>query len=210
MGIIIMTIHLNIKLKKEVWDTVECRKAAPLSLKTFSSISTNLIKYSVTKFIPATLISIVTNLAPVVVVVLAFVILKEKIRRFDVLMIVLTLVGIFIIILGSDNSDSGKDAPPFPYWVIYLILMAQPFLSAGGTISMRKMPKFSDAVVSWYIQWTMLIASAIIMLVLGEDFAIFARFGAWEWLLAFGTGFTAVYLETARFKALKLYKAAAL
>ena len=56
----------------------------------------------------------------------------------------------------------------------------------------------------------MLLVAASIMLVLGEDFGIFARFGFWDWLLAFGTGFTAVYLETARFKALKLYKAAAL
>ena len=48
-------------------------------------------------------------LAPILVVVLAFLILKEEIRKFDVLMIILTLGGIFTIILGGDSSDSGKE-----------------------------------------------------------------------------------------------------
>lgn len=39
------------------------------------------------------------------------------------LMIVLSLVGIFAIILGGDSSESSKDDPPFAVWILYLILM---------------------------------------------------------------------------------------
>ena len=52
-----------------------------------------------TKYIPLTIISIVNNLSPIIVCVLAFAILKEQIRGFDILMMLLTLVGIFGTIL---------------------------------------------------------------------------------------------------------------
>ncbi len=64
-----------------------------------------MINYSVTKYIPLTIISIVSNLAPIIVVVLAFLILKEVIRKFDLLMMMMTLVGIFGVILGGDPEN---------------------------------------------------------------------------------------------------------
>lgn len=82
--------------------------------------------------------------------------------------------------------------------------MINPFLSAGGTIAMRKMKKFSDATVSWYMQWSVLITSAIIMAATGLSFTIYNEFDWFSWLLAFLTGLTSVYSETMRFKALKL------
>ena len=75
---------------------------------------------------------------------------------------------------------------------------------------MRKMKKFNDSVVSWYLQWSVLSTSAIIMLATGLPFA---EFGTWDWqswTLAFLCGSSQVFSETARFKALKLQKASAL
>ena len=210
MCIGILTLHVNVKLKKETWDPVSCKNVGPLAFKTGASCITNLIQFSVTMFIPATIISIVSNLAPIIVVILAFLILKEEIRKFDVLMILMTLVGIFTIILGGDSDNNDKAVPSFGYWVIYLLLFFNPFLSAGGTVAMRKAAKFGDSIVGWYLQWAMLIVSTTLILATGEGFSIFGTFGWQEWLLAFGTGFTSVYSETARFVALKLYKAAAL
>jgi drug/metabolite transporter (DMT)-like permease len=210
MGIGIMSLHLNRRIKKETWDSIECRKSGPLAFKTVGGILTNLIQFSVTKFIPATIISIVANLAPIVVLILAFSFLKEKILKFDVAMIVLTLVGIFTIILGGDDENSDKATPNFPIWVIYIVLFFNPFLSAGGTVAMRKMAKSSDAVVSWYLQWGTLIASVCIILARGESFSIYSAFEFWDWILAFFTGFLSIYSETVRFKALKMHDASAL
>ena len=111
---------------------------------------TNIINYSVTKYIPLTIISIVNNLSPIIVCVLAFLILKEQIRRFDVIMMLLTLVGIFGVILLA-APDDGTEQPPIPMYVLYILLICNPFLSAGGQVAMRKMSKFSDCVVSWYL-----------------------------------------------------------
>ena len=137
MGIVIMALHVNVKLKKETWDCVSLAGCGALAFKTFTGVTTNLIQFSTTKSPPATIISIVSNLAPILVVILAFLILKEKIRGFDVLMIILTLVGIFTIILGGDSEQSEKAKPSFPMWICYVTLFLTPFLSAGGTIAMR-------------------------------------------------------------------------
>ena len=210
MGMIIMAIHQNRNLKKEVFDSIEWRKSFPLGFKTLAGVATNLIQFSVTKFIPATIISIVANTAPIMVLIMAFFILKENVRKYDVLMIALTLIGIFTIILGADNSNSEKPEPSFPMWVLYILLFIYPCLSAGGIIAMRKMPKFRDAVVSWYLQVGTLITATIMIFVLSEGFAIFAVFSFWDWALVFGTGFTSVYSETVRFKALQLHQASSL
>ena len=70
-------------------------------------MTTNIINFSISKFIPLTIISIFNNLSPIIVVVLAFLILKEVIRKFDVFMIALSLVGIFGVVFGADGSDEG-------------------------------------------------------------------------------------------------------
>ena len=46
------------------------------------------------------------NLAPLVVIVLAFLILKEEIRKFDMLIMILTLLGTFAVILGGTATAS--------------------------------------------------------------------------------------------------------
>ena len=103
-GIGLMAIQINRHLKRDTWDSVTRDQAGSLVFKTFTGTTTNIIQYSVTKFIPLTIISIVSNLAPIIVVVLAFLILKEVIRKFDLAMMLLTLVGIFAVILGGTAS----------------------------------------------------------------------------------------------------------
>lgn len=78
------------------------------------------------------------NLAPLVVIVLAFLILKEEIRKFDLLIMILTLLGTFAVILGGTATASDEQVQPaVPYFVLYILLMLVPFLSAGGMIAMR-------------------------------------------------------------------------
>lgn len=209
-GIAIMAVMINVNLKKDTWDSVTRDKSGSLAFKTFTGTTTNIINYSVTKYIPLTIISVVSNLAPIIVIVMAFLILKEVIRKFDIIMMLLTLVGIFAVILGGDSVNNGEgDDPALPYLVLYIALMINPFLSAGGTIAMRKMKKFNDSVVSWYMQWAVLFTSVIIMLATGLSFTIYNEFDWVSWVLAFLTGATSVYSETMRFKALKLQKASA-
>ena len=133
-GIALMVGEVNIHLKRDTYDSVTRDQVGSLIFKTFTGTMTNIINYSVTKFIPLTIISIVNNLSPIIVVVLAFLILKEVIRKFDIVMILLTLVGIFGVIFGGSNTtgDDGRAQPILPYYVLYILLLCNPFLSAGG------------------------------------------------------------------------------
>ena len=93
---------------------------------------------------------------------------------------------------------------------MYIVLFINPCLTAYGSIQMRKMKKFHEAVVSWYLNWGILFVSLILILALGSGFTAIANFDWQTWLLSAATGFTAVTAQTFRFLALKLQKASSL
>lgn len=59
----------------------------------------------VIKYIPLTIVAVVSNLSPIFVVIFAFFLLKEQVKIFDVSMMLLTLVGILIMVLFHDTGD---------------------------------------------------------------------------------------------------------
>ena len=65
---------------------------------------------------------------------------------------------------------------------MYGVLALNPFLSAAGTISMRKMKKFHEAVVSFYLNWGIGLTSLVVVLAMGADFSPIAEF---DWKLVY-------------------------
>lgn len=47
------------------------------------------------------MIAIVNNMGPPVTVVLAFIVLKETVKKFEILMITLTVGGILVVVIGG-------------------------------------------------------------------------------------------------------------
>lgn len=155
---------------------------------------TNIINYSVTKFLPLTMIAIVNNLGPPITVLMAFIVLKERIKKFEMLMILMTVAGILIVVIfGQNDPNSGQpQISTSTRYIFFGVLFFNPFLSAFGTISMRKMKKFHEAVVSFYLNWSILLSSLAVILILGNGFEPIAKFDWVSWLLSFGTGLTGV------------------
>lgn len=156
---------------------------------------TNIINYSVTKYLSLTFIAIVNNLTPPLTMVVAFCVLKEKIKRFEIIMIVLTVAAIMTTVIGSAGGEPSTNLPeasPALRWTMLGALMFNPFLSAAGTISMRKMKKFHEAVVSWYLNWSILLSSLLVILIMGSGFKPIGQFDWVSWLLSFATGLTGV------------------
>ena len=151
VGIGLMMVIMNVSIKQQIWDSILKGASGPLVFKTFCGTSKDLINFSVTKYLPLTLISIISNMNVLVVYILAFIILKETVRKFDLIFTLFLLVGVIITVVGGDEESMETGADPLlPYWLLYILLFVNLFLSAGGTIAMRKMAKFSDNVVSWY------------------------------------------------------------
>ena len=212
-GIAIQMIELNIGLKKAVWDGINKTNVAPLIMRTCQGVISNLISTAVTKAIPLTIIGVVNNLAPVIVVIAAFFILKERLKVFEIVTIVLTICCVIVIVVGGDagsGDDTDETVSHSMFIVLYVLLFVNPFLSAGGVILMRKMKKFNVAVVTWYLNWAICIVSIIIVAALRSGFQYLKEYDWQSWVIAICCG--AAYVATSKcgFVALKYQQAAKL
>ena len=213
-GLFFVALYANKELKKAVWDDIDRKSVGPLIFRSCQSALGNIINFSVTKYLPLTFIAIINNLSPLIVVVLAFFILKERIKGFEIAMIVMTVIGVLIVVIFQDpaaaEASGQEEAGPVLNVILYIALFINPFLSAGGSIAMRKMKKFHLAVVSWYNNWAVGLTSLVVILCVSRDFSAIANFDWVSWLLSIATGFFAMSNQTVRFLALKLQKASKL
>ncbi len=90
------------------------------------------------------------------------------------------------------------------------MLFLNPFLSAVGVISMRKMKKFHEAVVTWYLNWAICIVSIIFVICLRHGWDPIKNYTWQSWVIAFATGLCYVLTSKVVFVALKYQQAAKL
>ena len=204
---------MNKSLKAAVWDGVDRNSVCPLVFRSMQGTLTNVINFTVAKYLPLTLIAIVNNMGPLIAVILAFFLLKERLKCFELQMIFFTLIGVFVVVFFQDPAEEESTTNQLGTaltYVLYIVMFLNPFLTAGGTIAMRKMKKFHEAVVSFYLNSSIAVTSFLLVLTFGWGFVPIAQFDWVSWLLSFGTGFFAVASQTCRFKALKMQKASKL
>ena len=72
---------------------------------------------------------------------------------------------------------------------------------------MRKMKKFHEAVVSWYLGLSLLTLSLAVTLIGQLGFQVFFNFSWQSWVILLCMGLLDPVSKTSRFKALKLQKA---
>ena len=111
-ALICQAIYVNKELKKAVWDDINKKNVSPLIVRTIQGSISNIINYSVTKYLPLTMIAIVNNLGPPVTVFLAFIVLKERLKGFEIFMITLTVAGIMTVVIGGEDSDDPNEGMP--------------------------------------------------------------------------------------------------
>ena len=100
-----------------------------------------------------------------------------------------------------DGGDSDTSDGP-ALWILYLLLFINPFLSATGTIAMRQMKKFSDSIVAWYQNISIMLSSLAIIFIQGSGFEIYKQFDWVSWVLMVSCAITSVFGTNLRFKAL--------
>lgn len=186
-------LYVNKDLKKAVCDSVKPKDLPVLGFRSLQGSISNIINFSISQYLPMTIIGIFNNLGPLIAIILAYLILKEKIAKWTIFMMFLTVSGVLFVVLTS-NEDSGsetqKQAHGTGLVIVYVLLLFNPILGAGGTIIMRKMKKFHDATVSFYLSWSIITVNLIIVLATGIGFKAVYDFDYVSWLLIAGTGLT--------------------
>ena len=103
------------------------------------------------------------------------------IKVFDGAIMVCNLIAILITILGAGGKgDHDLPEPNIPMYIIYIVLLINPFLSSGGTIAMRKMKKFSEYTVSWYLNWSIGLTSLAVLAATQYDY-MFTAITYFDW-----------------------------
>ena len=191
-ALIFQALYVNKELKAAVWDGINRHNSGALIARTVLGVAINSINYALTRYLPLSYLAIAVNMGPFVTLILAYFILHERITAFDVTMITLTIAGILVVITQRE-ADPGEE-PQQPQLskvgtiFLYIGLVVMPVCSAGGNIAMRKMQKFHDAVVSWYLSSALLGFSLLVILVTGMGFGPIYDWDSTSWALAMGCG----------------------
>ena len=100
--------------------------------------------------------------------------LGETLARKEIIFLALIVVCIFDIAAfppkaSSDSTTYGIGQKPF----LYLLLFINPFLTAGGTIALRKVKKIHEYVVSFWLNFTTLVINLIFIYALQQKSFMF-------------------------------------
>ena len=130
---------MNKELKYAVWDSIPRGTSGTLCYRTIQGASTNYINYYTTKFLPLTLIAIVNNLSPLVTVVLAFFVLKERISRLEIVTTIIMVSCVITVVLFENPSSTTVQAQSghLVTTLLYATLLINPVLITSGSIAMR-------------------------------------------------------------------------
>ena len=100
VSITTLLLWLNVDLKKNVYTGINRTNVSPLAFRTIQGTVSNFINYSVTKYIPASINSVINQLCPILVFVLSRFIFKEQLMCFDSCIMAVNLAAILLTILG--------------------------------------------------------------------------------------------------------------
>ena len=95
--------------------------------------------------------AMVVNCAPLLTVFLAWPILGERIKVFQILYLLLAFVAVAIMILGNSTADEENEDSQLPGTLAIIALILNPVAIAIGNIAMRSMRKLPDEVVSCWM-----------------------------------------------------------
>lgn len=162
-ALLIMIGMLNKDLIKITIFGVKRDSIPGLTFRSIQGAVSRQINYAATKFLPLAIVGIVNNMSPLVTVVLAYFLLKEKLKPCEFAFLMCALCGMIPIIVGGSpstvNYPTLMQAP-----LLYAVLFANPFLTGGGTVAVRKLRKLNEFVVSWYTNLTTFLLMGIVCL----------------------------------------------
>lgn len=106
IALITMVLWQNVGLKKAVWDGVKGPQVKALIFRSSQGAITNTIGFSLTKYLPLTMIAIFGGLGPIFTVILAYLLLKETIKCFELVILLLSLAAVLSFSILGKSTDA--------------------------------------------------------------------------------------------------------
>jgi len=101
----ILGLSLNKRLKSIMWDTVHVDTIPSLCFKTFQgSIGVLLAYYAIRAFQIST-VGIVSSISPLLVCLMAYLVLGEKVKATEIVGLVIVIIGIILVVIGVQGTD---------------------------------------------------------------------------------------------------------
>lgn len=184
-------------LKSLLYDQVERSNFWSLVFRCVQGGLSVQIGFLSVKFFDVSTVGLVCSLTPVLVCFLAWLLLGETIKMFDLVALGIVITAVSLVILGENEAQSVKEEA---YILDYVCLLSQPLLLAGGAVSMRMMRKMPEKTVSTYLNFTLAIALFFIILSEGGDaFGFMLEFDLTTWLLITLAGLLSILIQVIKF-----------
>lgn len=78
----------------------------PLLLKTLTSLITNILWFYAMRYVSLTEVNLIGNTSPMIVVILSYFMLSEKIKPREIVTLIFSFTGIILLIVGRNSSNS--------------------------------------------------------------------------------------------------------
>ena len=97
---IFSVIITNKELKKVVWDGVPLEQFKNLAIRSSQATCLILIQFTIVKYLSLVYIGLAQNCTPLVTVIMSYLMTGEEIVCVDILLILITFVGVTLVTIG--------------------------------------------------------------------------------------------------------------
>ncbi len=159
--VLMVLIMLNRNVKKEMF-TIPPGCLTPLLFRVLQgTFSVFVMAYSVNTM-PLVIVGLFVNLQPLLIVMLASVLLGERMHVVNVLALVITIVGVSLVVAGEAAEQVGAGPKASAGGV--LLLFFSMCMVALGNIAMKQITSYDPRATSAWISVSITLVSALVML----------------------------------------------
>ena len=99
-------------------------------------------------FFSLSMISVIQKLAPVFTVVLAYLILSEKLKNIEILLNIIAIIASLLVTVG-DHKQNGHEYTNNHYLALFFLILNPVFIGMSA-IALRKMKKTgTETLTTW-------------------------------------------------------------
>ena len=191
---------MNKDFKTYMIDNVPRSQYRSLAIRCFQGSFQFVCMYTCIKYFPVVIVTLVSNIGPLLIALLSYILFKIGLSRFDLAILLISFLGCLVLITGtiSGNSHEGEDTSlssvsSSEMIVPTILLMIIPINNACINLYLRQMRDMNEITLGSYIIFTMFVIYAPIT-TFAYGFGFLYDFELTDWVVCVLLGFTSAFL----------------